>query len=64
MADTLYVRRQMLPPEPAPRTAVGPVGWMRANLFSGWVNSILTLLCITNIGEYLHQNINKKESNL
>ncbi len=46
MADTLYVRRQMLPPEPAPRTAVGPVGWMRANLFSGWVNSILTLLCI------------------
>lgn len=25
---------------------------------------ILTLLCITNIGEYLHQNINKKESNL
>jgi general L-amino acid transport system permease protein len=46
MADTFYVRRQMLPAEPAPRTVVGPVGWMRANLFSGWFNSILTLVCI------------------
>lgn len=46
MADTFFVRREMLPAEPAPRTAVGPIGWVRANLFSGWFNSILTLVCI------------------
>lgn len=46
MAETFFVRREMLPAEPAPRTAVGPIGWVRANLFSGWFNSILTLVCI------------------
>jgi hypothetical protein len=35
-------------PEAAPRTAplsqVGLVGWVRANLFSGWLNSAVTLV--------------------
>lgn len=44
MTDTAFVRSQMLAPEPAPRTAIGPVGWARENLFSGWLNSILTIL--------------------
>jgi His/Glu/Gln/Arg/opine family amino acid ABC transporter permease subunit len=37
------------PPEPPPSrrppiTAVGPLGWLRVNLFSSWVNSIATML--------------------
>jgi general L-amino acid transport system permease protein len=29
-----------------PRTQVGAIGWMRANLFKGWLNSLLTLLMV------------------
>jgi general L-amino acid transport system permease protein len=29
---------------PPPSTVVGPVAWLRQNLFSGWVNSIVTVL--------------------
>lgn len=29
---------------PPPRSATGPVGWMRENLFSTWGNTVLTLL--------------------
>jgi general L-amino acid transport system permease protein len=29
-----------------PRTQVGVVGWIRTNLFKGWLNSILTLITI------------------
>ena len=37
------------PPEPPPNrrppiTTVGPLGWLRANLFSSWANSIATVL--------------------
>lgn len=31
-------------PRPAPPTSVGALGWLRANLFSSWFNSILTIL--------------------
>ena len=31
---------------PPPKTQVGVIGWMRANLFNNWFNSILTLLAI------------------
>ena len=34
----------MLPPEAAPAREVGPVRWVRENLFSGWLNTLLTLL--------------------
>ena len=37
-------------PEAAPRTApisqLGLVGWLRANLFSSWINSAVTLLVL------------------
>ena len=26
-----------------PRTSVGPIGWVRANLLSTWYNSLLTI---------------------
>jgi general L-amino acid transport system permease protein len=34
------------PDMPPPRTSVGAVAWLRNNLFSGWFNSLLTLLAI------------------
>ncbi|MBA1244640.1 MULTISPECIES: amino acid ABC transporter permease [Pseudomonas] len=34
------------PDQPPPVKAVGAVAWMRANLFSGWFNTLLTLLAL------------------
>jgi general L-amino acid transport system permease protein len=31
-------------PREAPVTTTGPIGWMRANLFSGWLSTAVTLL--------------------
>ena len=44
MADTSFVRDQMLPPQAPPVSEAGAVKWLRENLFSGWFNTILTLL--------------------
>ncbi|NRB05148.1 MAG: amino acid ABC transporter permease [Rhodobacteraceae bacterium] len=41
-----YVRTEMLPQKAPPANAVGLVGWMRANLFSNWFNSLLTILSL------------------
>ena len=35
---------------PPPRTTVGPIGWLRANLFSGIGSSILTVVLVVAIG--------------
>jgi general L-amino acid transport system permease protein len=35
-----------LPDQPPPGNTVGAIGWMRANLFSGWINSILTVFAL------------------
>ncbi|MDH4570927.1 amino acid ABC transporter permease [Pseudomonas sp. BN414] len=34
------------PDQPPPRMSVGVVGWLRANLFSNWFNTLLTLFAI------------------
>lgn len=34
------------PDQPPPRTSVGIVAWLRANLFSGWFNTLLTLFAL------------------
>jgi general L-amino acid transport system permease protein len=49
MADThaetvLFVRDTMLPQKEPPLSTVGPLGWARGNLFSGWLNSIITIV--------------------
>jgi His/Glu/Gln/Arg/opine family amino acid ABC transporter permease subunit len=45
MAETSsYVRTQMLPPAHPPASQSGAVKWLRENLFSGPLNTILTLL--------------------
>lgn len=36
------VAEAMLPP----RTQIGPIGWLRANLFSTWYNALITLLIL------------------
>lgn len=41
-----FVRTEMLDQQPAPRGEVGVIKWVRENLFSGWFNSILTLVAI------------------
>jgi general L-amino acid transport system permease protein len=46
MADYSYVRKDMLPEREPPASAVGILGWLRENLFSGWFNSILTVLSL------------------
>ncbi|MBW3245569.1 amino acid ABC transporter permease [Epibacterium sp. DP7N7-1] len=46
MSDISFVRTEMLPPKDPPASEVGVVGWARANLFSGWFNSILTVVSL------------------
>ena len=36
-------RDQMIPGRPAPATQVGVLGWLRTNLFSSWLNTLLTV---------------------
>jgi len=44
---------------PPPRTTIGPIAWLRRNLFSGWISSLVTgmtagllLLLAVNIGQW------------
>lgn len=46
MSDLSYVRKDMLPEKAPPVSEVGAIGWLRANLFSGWFNSILTVVSV------------------
>ncbi len=39
-----YVRTEMAPTMAPPPSTVGIVGWVRANLFSDWLNTVLTLI--------------------
>ncbi len=39
-----YIRTEMAPTMPPPPSTVGIVGWVRTNLFSDWINTILTLI--------------------
>jgi general L-amino acid transport system permease protein len=44
MEPKAFIRTAMLTPELPPLTERGAVKWMRENLFSGWFNTILTVL--------------------
>jgi len=39
-----------MPAQPPPLITFGPVGWLRDNLFNGWFNSFLTIVCLTFLG--------------
>ncbi len=46
-ADTvLFVRDTMLPQQDPPSSTIGAIGWSKENLFSGWVNSLVTLVSL------------------
>ncbi|MEM7509012.1 MAG: amino acid ABC transporter permease [Pseudomonadota bacterium] len=44
MSDISFVRTQEVPAAPPPSNAVGPVKWLKDNLFDGWLNTVLTLI--------------------
>jgi len=46
MSRLSFVRTEMLPEQAPPASEVGIIGWMRANLFSNWSNSIISLVSI------------------
>lgn len=51
MSDTpaqsvAYVRETMLPEQAPPSTQTGVIKWVRENLFSGWLNILLTVLSL------------------
>ena len=46
MSDLSYVRKEMVPEKAPPPSTIGPIGWVRENLFYGWINSILTLVAL------------------
>ena len=50
-----FVATEQIPPSPPPASAVGPIKWMKDNLFSGVVNSILTILSIAFIVTLLYE---------
>lgn len=41
-----YVRPAFIEPMAPPLREAGAIGWLRANLFSGWLNIVLTILSI------------------
>ncbi len=50
---TPYVRDTMLPQAAAPISQVGAVRWMRENLFSSWLNAILTVVALVAVYLFL-----------
>ena len=36
--------KETIPQRPAPKGTIGPVAWLRGNLFNGPINSVFTLL--------------------
>ncbi|WP_037311671.1 amino acid ABC transporter permease [Ruegeria halocynthiae] len=46
MSDVSFVRTEMLPEQAPPASEVGLIGWVRHNLFSGWFNTVLTLVSL------------------
>ncbi|MFN3674084.1 MAG: amino acid ABC transporter permease [Bosea sp. (in: a-proteobacteria)] len=45
-APFAFVRREALDQQPAPLSVAGPLAWVRANLFSGPINTLMTLICV------------------
>ncbi|MCV2872007.1 amino acid ABC transporter permease [Defluviimonas sp. WL0050] len=42
--SAMFVRKEMLPQTDPPALESGAIKWLRENLFSGWVNTVLTVL--------------------
>jgi len=48
MSDQTFFRQQadLVPQRPAPVISTGLIGWLRANLFSSWLNGVVTLVVL------------------
>ncbi len=46
MSDISFVRKEMLPEQTPPASEVGIIGWIHKNLFSGWLNSVVSIFVI------------------
>ncbi len=44
--DWTFLRQERIAPLPPPSARAGAFGWLRANLFAGSGNSVMTLLCV------------------
>ena len=56
--DLSWVRTEMALAQAAPRDTVGPAAWLRTNLFSTPVNSVLSVLALLVIAWFLPQILN------
>jgi general L-amino acid transport system permease protein len=45
-SDISFVREEILEQQAPPSTQIGIIKWARENLFSGWFNTILTLISL------------------
>ncbi|MBB05138.1 MAG: amino acid ABC transporter permease [Pseudooceanicola sp.] len=55
-AETVaFVRDTMLPEKAPPAAHIGVVGWARINLFSGWMNTVLTIISLLFVGFVLYE---------
>ena len=57
MAQETFVREAILGPKAPPIVDVGVIGWLRANLFSSWLNSVLTIVSLYLIIAFLVQTL-------
>jgi general L-amino acid transport system permease protein len=55
MTQAAFVRTEMAPEQAPPITSSGVIGWMRKNLFDGWLNSILTILSLAAVTFLLYE---------
>jgi general L-amino acid transport system permease protein len=53
----IYVRQEMVEPQPAPSRAVGPWVWARKNLFASPGDTLLTLVAAAFLGETVRAGI-------
>ena len=44
--DLAFVAEGQIPPSPPPASEVGPIHWLRANLFASPLNIVLTLASV------------------
>ncbi|WP_166418474.1 amino acid ABC transporter permease [Cochlodiniinecator piscidefendens] len=54
MNEVSFVRTEMLEQEAPPASTVGVIGWLRANLFSNALNSVLTIIALFSVFSLLY----------
>ena len=55
MSDVAFTRSEMLPEQDPPATSVGVIGWLQSRLFSGWFNTVLTVLVVLALAFVLYE---------